>query len=550
MQHSGSSLLSKFITSNSSITFKAMYSINTSIQLSPIETKICNLLNDYILHYNNSNRNKDPLVLRITGGWVRDKLLNQSSHDLDIAINTMSGEQFATNLNEFLAINYSNYNIKPHTIHKINKNPEKSKHLETTTTKLFDIEVDFVNLRSEEYSDDSRIPVTKFGTPEQDALRRDATLNALFYNIQSKQIEDFTKTGLKDLEDGILRTPLPPRQTFLDDPLRVLRLIRFASRFNFKIDPATLQEMNDIDINNAFISKISRERIGIEFEKILKGTSPLIGISLIQSTNIDNVIFFWQNDDSIIEFNKLNNPDIEKIDKIYKYDQKSRSILNNHILKLITLIPIFLQRFPECQIKFNDSKNIFFKKCFYLSSILIPMSNLKIIFNPKKKLNNTCPLVESIIKDGLKFPKLEAVTSSLIVESLNEYHNLVLYLTSNKSSIKRSIIGSFLRKLNGNWEICHFVSALNQMLLNPDDSEIIIENYKDFYNFVFKNSLENSHNLKPLVDGKELLKLFSLKGGPWLGKINDEAIIWQLDHPEANKDDLLDHIKLILPDYV
>lgn len=69
----------------------------------------------------------------------------------------------------------------------------------------------------------------------EDALRRDITINALFYNIHTHQVEDFTGKGLSDLENGIVRTPLQPVQTFLDDPLRILRVIRFASRFNYKI---------------------------------------------------------------------------------------------------------------------------------------------------------------------------------------------------------------------------------------------------------------------------------------------------------------------------
>lgn len=107
------------------------------ITLTKVEQHICNLLNDYTDLYNQEHHNNpEPLILRITGGWVRDKLLGQGSHDLDIAINVMSGEQFATGLNEYLQQHYVKYGAKPHNIHKIDKNPEKSKHLETATTKL------------------------------------------------------------------------------------------------------------------------------------------------------------------------------------------------------------------------------------------------------------------------------------------------------------------------------------------------------------------------------------------------------------------------------
>jgi tRNA nucleotidyltransferase (CCA-adding enzyme) len=83
----------------------------------------------------------------------------------------------------------------------------------------------------------------KFGTAEEDALRRDATINALFYNLQTQQVEDFTSKGLEDLKNGIIRTPLPAFDTFHDDPLRVLRLIRFASRFRFHIEDEAIAAM-------------------------------------------------------------------------------------------------------------------------------------------------------------------------------------------------------------------------------------------------------------------------------------------------------------------
>ena len=97
------------------------------------------------------------------------------------------------------------------------------------------LECDFVGLRSETYTD-SRIPdQVQLGTPEEDALRRDLTINSLFYNVHTRQVEDYTGRGLSDLASKVARTPLPPKQTFEDDPLRVLRCIRFASRFDLSV---------------------------------------------------------------------------------------------------------------------------------------------------------------------------------------------------------------------------------------------------------------------------------------------------------------------------
>ncbi len=122
------------------------------------------------------------------------------------------------------------------------------------------LECDFVGLRSETYTD-SRIPsqVVSFrglnrtdqqqlGTPFDDASRRDLTINSLFYNIHSKEVEDHTGLGLDDLAHKVARTPLPPKQTFYDDPLRVLRCIRFAGRFDLSIADNVREAMQDSEI--------------------------------------------------------------------------------------------------------------------------------------------------------------------------------------------------------------------------------------------------------------------------------------------------------------
>jgi tRNA nucleotidyltransferase/poly(A) polymerase len=82
-----------------------------------------------------------------------------------------------------------------------------------------------------------------FGTAEEDSLRRDLTINALFYNINTGEVEDFTNKGLEDLKAGIIRTPLGPEQTFKDDPLRILRVFRFAARYEFSCDPEMVESI-------------------------------------------------------------------------------------------------------------------------------------------------------------------------------------------------------------------------------------------------------------------------------------------------------------------
>lgn len=213
-----------------------------------------------------------------------------------------------------------------HHVAVIASNPEQSKHLETARMKIRGHWIDLVNLRSEEYAQNSRIPSMKFGTPEQDALRRDFTINALFYNINSRSVEDFTGRGLTDLCKGIIRTPLAPKETFLDgknsiihlelrkistkqpnlmgvkaayltisncctDPLRVLRAVRFSARFGFTLEESLLLAASDDDVREALGHKVSRERIGAELDGMLKGPNPVGAVRLLRTLRLFEAVF-------------------------------------------------------------------------------------------------------------------------------------------------------------------------------------------------------------------------------------------------------------------
>ncbi|KAK8096358.1 uncharacterized protein PG998_014226 [Apiospora kogelbergensis] len=258
----------------------------TTIQLTPQEERLKSLLLEGW---------RDAVILRWAGGWVRDKLLGIQSHDIDTAINVTTGAHFSA---EIVALCKNPEMVKKHgvtstdigSLHKIAANPEKSKHLETTTIKLFDFDVDFVNLRKETYSGGSRNPQVEFGTAEEDALRRDATVNALFYNLNTGKVEDFTG-GLADMGNKLIKTPLDPLQTFMDDPLRVLRLIRFASRLQFTIDPDAEKMMGNSKVLQALRLKISRERVGMEVEKMLKGEHPKDALERIDTLGLYHTVF-------------------------------------------------------------------------------------------------------------------------------------------------------------------------------------------------------------------------------------------------------------------
>jgi tRNA nucleotidyltransferase/poly(A) polymerase len=283
-------------------------SLPSGLELTEVETTLRQLLLDVVAYIESNSCSdpldstvqlpdelaKAPLELRFAGGWVRDKLLGVGSHDIDIAINKMTGLSFALKMEEYLLMpeNSEKYGSDIlRSIAKIERNPEKSKNLETATTRLMGLDLDFVNLRKETYTENSRNPEIEFGTPEEDAIRRDATINAMFYNINKSAIEDLTGKGWDDMQAKIIRTPLEPYQTFKDDPLRILRLIRFASRLNYTIDPEAETSMGNEEIKKFLELKISRERIWVELEKMLKGPDPHFAMALIDRLGLYETIF-------------------------------------------------------------------------------------------------------------------------------------------------------------------------------------------------------------------------------------------------------------------
>jgi len=193
-------------------------------------------------------------TLRVAGGWVRDKLLGEEGpKDIDIALDTMSGVAFAQALEKWSTKN--NHGQLKWGV--IRSNPDKSKHLETATVTIGNFDLDFVNLRTEKYADDSRIPTIEIGTALEDATRRDLTINSLFYNVRWGVVEDFTGRGIADLNARVVDTPLEPLVTLKDDPLRALRIVRFASRLGFDIAPHVFTACRDKVVTEGLATKVA-----------------------------------------------------------------------------------------------------------------------------------------------------------------------------------------------------------------------------------------------------------------------------------------------------
>ena len=206
----------------------------------------------------------------VIGGFVRDYILQRGDHkDIDV-VAVGNGIELAKKVSELL----------PH-----KPKVQIFKNYGTAMLRAYDMEVEFVGARKESYSEESRNPEVESGSLEDDQNRRDFTINALALSLNEETYGELLDpfNGLQDLSAGVIRTPLDPDITYSDDPLRMLRAIRFASQLGFRIEKGSLQA---ISRNRNRIKIISRERIVDELNKILLSKKPSVGFSLLHKTGL------------------------------------------------------------------------------------------------------------------------------------------------------------------------------------------------------------------------------------------------------------------------
>lgn len=444
------------------------------------------------------------LVLRWTGGWVRDKLLGVQSHDIDVALSTMTGLQFGQAMQAFMKEHGEKYeqeaiqqgiNHQVKDIHKIAANPEKSKHLETITTRMFGIDVDFVNLRKEVYNEESRNPQMEFGTAEEDAMRRDATVNALFYNLDTQAVEDFTKRGLQDMQNKIIRTPLAPYQTFKDDPLRVLRLIRFACRLGYEIEAESKQAMQDKTIHEALRLKISRERVGTEVMKIMAGPDPLTGLKYINEFGLYDTVFADPAESEC--------PDANKALLAYNGLQK---ILDEKSAICLGLRP-----------KQDQALS------WFLAAYVPWSASSAQAYNAAWEGIKATNSMRKVLKEAIDYRPDIVKAVDLVVAG----------------TATRADVGMTLRHCKDSWRS----HVLYSLLCDIAEGDFVgaTDRYQTFIGFVHEQQLEDAHTMSPILKGDKIKHaLGEAKGGPWLKKAVDLLAEWQFDHPDATQEQAIE----------
>lgn len=233
-----------------------------------------NFLQDKIFQIISETADEIGFETYVIGGFVRDLFLRRASKDIDI-VTVGDGIRLAEEVHK-----------------KLGKNSKYSffKTYGTAQVKTKEWEIEFVGARKESYNHDSRNPVVSTGTLEDDQNRRDFTINALAICLNKERfgtlIDPFN--GLEDLKNFVIRTPLNPDITFSDDPLRMMRGIRFASQLRFFLEENTFDA---IARNKERISIITKERIADELNRIILSPKPSVGFQLLEKTGLLEIIF-------------------------------------------------------------------------------------------------------------------------------------------------------------------------------------------------------------------------------------------------------------------
>ena len=223
----------------------------------------------------------------VVGGYVRDIFLERPSADIDVVV-VGSGIEVAKGLKQLLGKRAHLSVFKNFGTAQV-KIRERQRGDGLGDEDVSEIEVEFVGARKESYSHDSRKPVVENGTLEDDQNRRDFTINAMAICLNQSRFGELVDpfNGLADLEDGIIATPLDPAITFSDDPLRMMRCIRFATQLNFQIEDETFEALQHMADR---IKIVSGERIEVELNKIMMAPHPSIGFEYLQRSGLLQII--------------------------------------------------------------------------------------------------------------------------------------------------------------------------------------------------------------------------------------------------------------------
>ena len=414
----------------------------------------------------------------LVGGFVRDLILNRRNKDIDIMV-VGNGIDFAKLISK-----------------KLNKKLQIFKNFGTAMLKTENYDIEFVGARKESYSKDSRNPVVEQGTLVEDLSRRDFTINSLAISLNKKNYGEIIDLfcGRADIDKKIIRTPLDPKTTFHDDPLRMMRAARFASQLEFLVDKNNLEFIKS---ENKRIEIISKERINDELNKILMTKKPSVGLKVLKESGLLELIL----------------PEICDLQGIDEIDGKTHKDNFYHTLKVLDNI---------CE----NTENLWLRWVALLHDIGKPKTkkfNKKIgwTFHGHEYVGSK--MVDKIFR-RLKLPlneKLKYIKKLILLSS----RPIVLSLENITDSAVRRLIFDAGDDIDDLLTLCEAdITTKNEHLQKKylNNFKIVREKIK------IVEERDQIRNFQPPISGEEIMSSFGLKPCKEIGIIKEfikEAIL-------------------------
>ena len=361
-------------------------------------------------------------------------------------------------------------------------------------------------------------------------MRRDITINCLFYNINKKCVEDFTNKGISDLKKGIINIPKDPKISFNEDPLRILRIIRFATRFKFSLAENIV---DNLYIKDEFKNIISRQRIEKEFSKMMENENYFASVYILYKYKYLEYILNVDDNDKLninIDNQQMINSAVNLIliksnidkNKDYFEEKNNNNSSNKYNYKILNYACLLL---PYKKFEIPEGKNKF--------SILSKIIATKKFVLPKTEINDIILKIEGETEliNLLKKSKEE------IFQRYNISQILIKYKYKNFFDIiKLAICEEYFNiKCNNNNDI---IDEIDINIMNS-----LFNKYKEIIEFIKKEKMENIENVKPLLDGKEIMKILNMKDGKKLKNYINLIIKEQINNQNMTKDDCINLIK-------
>lgn len=449
--------------------------------------ELAKILDKDIFHKISEAADSLQLECYVVGGYVRDLFLERPSNDIDVVV-VGSGIQVASELKKMLG---------------------KKAHLSvfrnfgTAQVKYKDTEVEFVGARKESYQHDSRKPIVEDGTLEDDQNRRDFTINALAVCLNKDRFGELVDPfdGVYDMEDGIIATPLDPDVTFSDDPLRMMRCVRFATQLNFQIEPETYEALSR---NADRLKIISGERIADEMNKIMLSKHPSSGFYYLKDTGLLELIM----------------PELCAMDKVETRNGRAHKNNYDHTMEVLENV---------CK----HSDNLWLRWAALLHDIGKPKSKRwdnQIGWTFHNHNNIGAKMIPSMFRRM----KLPMDAKMKYVQKLVELHMRPIVIADEEvtDSAVRRLMNDAGDDIDDLMTLCEAdITSKNMQRKQKflDNFRIVREKLKDLQERDYKRLLQ------PCIDGNEIMEMFHLKPSREVGTLKQTLKDAVLDNKVANE---------------